>query len=44
MTNYIIRRFLLNLLVLLFVASLVFFATKALPSDFAEKRLASSMV
>lgn len=43
MTNYIIRRFLLNLLVLLFVASIVFFATNALPSDFAEKRLASSM-
>lgn len=42
MTNYIIRRLLLNVLVLWFVASLVFVATHALPSDFAEKRVASS--
>ncbi len=41
MTNYIIRRLLLNVLVLWFVASLVFVATNALPSDFAEKRIAS---
>ncbi|MBA4180408.1 MAG: hypothetical protein C0506_07460 [Anaerolinea sp.] len=42
MTNYIIRRLLLNTLVLWFVASLVFVGTHALPSDFAEKRLAST--
>lgn len=42
MTNYIIRRMLLNLLVLWFVASLVFVGTHALPSDFAQKRLAST--
>ncbi|MBI5949331.1 MAG: ABC transporter permease [Chloroflexi bacterium] len=42
MTNYIIRRLLLNVLVLWFVATLVFVATHALPSDFAEKRVASS--
>jgi len=42
LTNYIIRRLLLNVLVLWFVASLVFVATHALPSDFAEKRVASS--
>ncbi len=42
MTNYIIRRLLLNVLVLWFVASLVFFGTHALPSDFAQKRVASS--
>ncbi|HXH22185.1 MAG TPA: ABC transporter permease [Dehalococcoidia bacterium] len=43
MTNYIGRRLILNFVVLLFVASLVFFATRALPSDFAEKRLATSL-
>lgn len=42
MINYIIRRLLLNVLVLWFVASLVFIGTHALPSDFAEKRLAST--
>lgn len=42
MTNYIIRRMLLNVLVLWFVASLVFVGTHALPSDFAEKRVAAS--
>ncbi|MBK9612265.1 ABC transporter permease [Candidatus Amarobacter glycogenicus] len=42
MTNYIIRRLLLNLLVLWFVASLVFIGTHALPSDFAQKRVAST--
>jgi peptide/nickel transport system permease protein len=43
LTNYIIRRLLLNVIVLWFVASMVFIATRALPSDFAEKRLAQSM-
>ena len=42
MTNYIIRRLLLNVLVLWFVATLVFVATHALPGDFAEKRVAAS--
>jgi peptide/nickel transport system permease protein len=42
LTNYIIRRMLLNVLVLWFVASLVFVGTHALPSDFAEKRVAAS--
>ncbi len=41
MTNYIIRRLLLNVLVLWVVASLVFIATHALPGDFAEKRVAA---
>jgi peptide/nickel transport system permease protein len=39
--NYFIRRLLLNVLVLWFVASLVFVSSNALPSDFAEKRVAS---
>ncbi len=43
MTNYIIRRLLLNVLVLWFVASLVFVATHALPSDYAQKRVAASL-
>lgn len=43
MTNYIIRRVLLNFLVLWFVSSMVFLGTHALPSDFAEKRAASSI-
>ena len=42
MTNYIIRRLLLNLLVLWFVATLVFIGTHALPSDFAQMRVAST--
>jgi peptide/nickel transport system permease protein len=41
MTNYIIRRVLLNLIVLWMVATLVFIGTHALPSDFATKRAAS---
>lgn len=43
MTNYIIRRLLLNVLVLWLVATMVFLGTHALPSDFAQKRIASSM-
>ena len=42
MSRYIIRRLLLNVLVLWFVATMVFLATHALPSDFAEKRLAQT--
>ncbi|MCL4241128.1 MAG: ABC transporter permease [Dehalococcoidia bacterium] len=42
MTNYIVRRLLLNVLVLWFVASLVFLGTHALPGDFAELRVAST--
>jgi peptide/nickel transport system permease protein len=42
LSRYIVRRLLLNVLVLWFVASLVFITTHALPSDFAEKRLAQS--
>lgn len=42
MSNYIIRRLLLNFLVLWFVATMVFVATHALPSDFAQKRVAAS--
>jgi peptide/nickel transport system permease protein len=38
MTNYIIRRVLLNLIVLWMVATLVFLGTHALPSDYATKR------
>ena len=44
MTNYIIRRLLLNVLVLWFVASMVFVGTHALPGDFAAKRVASTIV
>jgi peptide/nickel transport system permease protein len=43
LTQYIIRRLLLNLLVLWFVATMVFVATHVLPSDYAEKRVASSL-
>jgi peptide/nickel transport system permease protein len=43
MTSYIIRRFLLNILVLWFVATMVFFGTHALPSDYAQKRIAGTM-
>jgi peptide/nickel transport system permease protein len=43
LTNYIVRRLLLNVLVLWFVASIVFIGTHALPSDFAEKRAAVSI-
>ena len=43
MINYIIRRFLLNILVLWFVATMVFFGTHALPSDYAQKRIAGTM-
>ncbi len=44
MTNYIIRRLLLNVLVLWFVATMVFVGAHALPGDFAAKRVASTIV
>ena len=43
MTNYIIRRLLLNVLVLWFVASLVFMTTHMLPSDFVQKQVATNL-
>ncbi len=43
MTNYIIRRLLLNVIVLLFVASMVFVATRALPGDYAQRRVVSNI-
>jgi peptide/nickel transport system permease protein len=43
LTQYIIRRLLLNLLVLWFVASMVFVATHLLPSDYATKRVATNL-
>jgi len=42
MTNYIIRRVLLNFVVLWIVATLVFLGTAALPSDYATRRAASN--
>jgi len=43
MTNYILRRLLLNLLVLWMVASLVFLAVRALPGDFVLTQLATNL-
>ncbi|MGI8925600.1 MAG: ABC transporter permease [Tepidiformaceae bacterium] len=43
MTNYIIRRLLLNLFVIWIVATLVFVTTDLLPSDFVEKQVASNL-
>ena len=43
MTQYIARRLILNVVVLWFVASLVFFATNLLPGDFAEKQVATNL-
>lgn len=43
MTNYVIRRLLLNVLVLWFVASLVFLATNALPGDYAQRRVVANI-
>jgi len=43
MTQYIIRRLILNVVVLWFVASLVFFATNLLPGDFAERQVATNL-
>jgi peptide/nickel transport system permease protein len=43
LTRYIIRRLVLNVLVLWIVASLVFVATNALPGDFAERQVATNL-
>lgn len=43
MTNYIIRRVLLNFFVLWIVATLVFVTTDLLPSDYVEKQVASNL-
>lgn len=43
MTNYILRRLLLNVLVLWMVASLVFLAVRALPGDFVVTQLATNL-
>jgi peptide/nickel transport system permease protein len=40
MRNYIIRRSLLNIPVLLFVVVIVFLATRAIPGDYAESQIA----
>ena len=42
MGNYIIRRVLINIPVILFVATLVFFATSVLPGDFVAQKIASN--
>jgi peptide/nickel transport system permease protein len=42
-SQYILRRLLLNVVVLWFVASMVFFATNLLPGDFAERQLATNL-
>ncbi len=42
MGNYIIRRLLLNVLVLWLVATLVFVAIRALPGDFVLQQVASN--
>jgi peptide/nickel transport system permease protein len=41
MRNYIIRRTIINIQVILLVATLVFFATSVLPGDFVATRIAS---
>ncbi|OAI39548.1 hypothetical protein AYO38_01530 [bacterium SCGC AG-212-C10] len=42
MRNYIIRRTLINIPVVLLVATLVFFATNVLPGDFVAQRIAAN--
>ena len=42
MGNYIIRRALINIPVIIMVATLVFFATNVLPGDFVAQRIAST--
>jgi peptide/nickel transport system permease protein len=42
MRNYIIRRTLINIPVILLVATLVFFATNVLPGDFVAQRIATN--
>ncbi|MDA0350935.1 MAG: ABC transporter permease [Chloroflexi bacterium] len=43
MSQYILRRLLLNVVVLWFVASLVFFASNLLPGDFAQRQVATNL-
>lgn len=43
MTNYIIRRMLLNVVVLWIVATLVFVTTHLLPSDYVEQQVATNL-
>jgi peptide/nickel transport system permease protein len=43
MSNYIIRRLLLNVLVLWMVATIVFFAVRILDADYVDKRLGSNL-
>ncbi len=43
MTNYIIRRLILNFFVLWIVASIVFVTTHLLPSDYVEKQVATNL-
>jgi peptide/nickel transport system permease protein len=43
MSRYIVRRLLLNLLVLWMVATLVFFAVRILDADYVDKRLGSNL-
>lgn len=43
MSNYIIRRCLLNVVVLWLVVTLVFVATNLLPGDFAERQVATNL-
>jgi peptide/nickel transport system permease protein len=43
MSNYILRRLILNVLVLWMVASLVFVAVRALPGDFVLQQVASNL-
>jgi peptide/nickel transport system permease protein len=43
MSNYIIRRLLLNVLVLWIVATIVFFAVRVLDADYVDKRLGSNL-
>ena len=43
MTNYIIRRLMLNAVVLWFVATIVFFATSVLPGDYVTRQVAQTL-
>lgn len=43
MTQYIVRRLLLNIVVLWVVVSMVFFATEALPGDYAIRQVSSQL-
>ena len=44
MTGYLVRRALINVVVVWIVATLVFFATSVLPGDFVAQRLAGQTV